>query len=160
MDSEKSKVSERVAVQEFIHDTAIRLDAMDFKGYMALCDQDFRYTITAYSPEIRKDMIWLDHDFAGMETLFKNLPRHNSDHSTLTRHLTVYRISIDEAAAKADVLSGLQVFRTELDGGTTSLYAVGKLYDTVSMAGDELRLQKRRIELETRNLGMGHHLPF
>ena len=32
-----------------------------------LCDADFRYTITAYSPEIRKEMIWLDHDKAGMQ---------------------------------------------------------------------------------------------
>jgi methanesulfonate monooxygenase subunit beta len=153
-------VSERVVVQEFIHETAMRLDAVNFKGYMALCDQNFRYTITAYSPEIRKDMIWLDHDYTGMETLFNNLPRHNSDHSTLFRHVTVYRISIDEAAKQAEAVSGLQVFRTELDGGTTTLYAVGKMYDTVNLAGDEPRLLARRIELETRNLGMGHHLPF
>jgi len=153
-------VSERVVVQEFIHETAMRLDAVDFKGYMALCDQNFRYTITAYSPEIRKDMIWLEHDHEGMETLFNNLPRHNSDHSTLLRHLTVYRISIDETAKQAEAVSGLQVFRTELDGGTTTLYAVGKIYDTVNLEGGEPRLLKRRIELETRNLGMGHHLPF
>ena len=60
-----------------------------------MCDEDFRYTIATYSPEIRRDMVWLDHDRKGMETLFGNLPKHNSDHSPLTRHATVYTVEID-----------------------------------------------------------------
>ena len=36
----------------------------------SLCDEGFRYKITTYSPEIRKEMVWLDHDKQGMETLF------------------------------------------------------------------------------------------
>ena len=69
------------------------LDAKDFSGYLAMCDPAYRYAITAYSPEIRKEMTWLEHDHAGMKLLFGNLPKHNSDHSTLSRHVTVYTVT-------------------------------------------------------------------
>ena len=136
------------------------LDAKDFSGYLELCDPEYRYAITAYSPEIRKDMTWLEHDKAGMQTLFTNLPRHNSDQSPLTRHVTVYTIEQDDAAKKAKVVSALQVFRTQIDGGATELFAIGKLYDTVSLAGDAPRLLERQVRLDTRMLGYGYHIPF
>jgi methanesulfonate monooxygenase subunit beta len=136
------------------------LDAKDFAGYLELCDPEYRYAITAYSPEIRKDMTWLEHDKAGMQTLFTNLPRHNSDQSPLTRHVTVYTIEQDDAAKKAKVVSALQVFRTQIDGGATELFAIGKLYDTVSLAGEAPRLLERQVRLDTRMLGYGYHIPF
>jgi methanesulfonate monooxygenase small subunit len=136
------------------------LDAKDFAGYLELCDPDYRYAITAYSPEIRKDMVWLEHDKAGLQTLFTNLPRHNSDQSPITRHVTLYTVEQDDAAKKAKVVSALQVFRTQLDGGATELFAVGKLYDTVSLAGPAPRLLERQVRLETRMLGYGYHIPF
>ena len=64
------------------------LDDKQFSAYLDLCDPAFTYKITAYSPEIRKDMTWLEHDKAGMQSLFTNLPKHNSDQSPLTRHVT------------------------------------------------------------------------
>ena len=76
----------RRSIEELIYRSCLVLDDKDFKGYLNLCDSGFRYTIRTHSPEIRKDMVWLDHDRKGMETLFNNLPRHNSDHSPLTRH--------------------------------------------------------------------------
>ncbi len=91
-----------------------------------LCDEKFHYRITAHSPEIRKDMIWLEHDKKGMQLLFTNLPKHNSDHSPITRHATVYTVEVDAAGNEAKVVSALQVFRTTLDGGATELFAVGK----------------------------------
>jgi methanesulfonate monooxygenase subunit beta len=153
-------VSHREAIERLIYESGIRLDQMDYQGYLALCADDYQYTIQAYSPEIRKDMIWLQHDKGGMDTLFKNLPRHNSDHSTLMRHLTVYTVDVDEASGAASVVSALQVFRTELDGGTTELFAVGKQHDTIELNGGSPKLGKRTIRLETRNLGIGHHVPF
>lgn len=150
----------RETIERVVYGTVMRMDAQDFKGYMDLCDSNYHYKITAHSPEIRKDMIWLEHDRAGMELLFKNLPRHNSDHSTLTRHVTIYTIDVDEAKGEARVTSSLQVFRTALDGGITELYAVGKQYDTVKFGGDKAMLADRHIHLETRGLGIGHHVPF
>jgi len=153
-------VEPRHAISELVARSCMTLDAKDFAGYLELCDPEYRYAITAYSPEIRKDMTWLEHDKAGMQTLFTNLPRHNSDQSPLTRHVTVYTIEQDDAAKKAKVVSALQVFRTQIDGGATELFAIGKLYDTVSLAGEAPRLLERQVRLDTRMLGYGYHIPF
>jgi methanesulfonate monooxygenase subunit beta len=151
------KSEQRLAIEELIYRSCLALDARDYPAYLALCDAEFRYTISTYSPEIRREMVWLDHDRKGMETLFTNLPRHNSDHSPLTRHATVYTVELD--SEKASVVSALQVFKTELDGGATQLFAVGRLHDLVSLNGTP-RLAKRLVRLETRLLGYGYHIPF
>ena len=119
----------RIAVAEVVYRVSMLLDSSDFAGFMAQCDDSFHYRITAFSPEIRKEMTWLEHDHAGMQLLFKNLPKHNSDKSLLTRYPTVYAVAVNDDTTIADVTSGLQVFRTSLDGGATELFAVGKLYE-------------------------------
>jgi methanesulfonate monooxygenase small subunit len=153
------KPEERQAIEELVYRSCLALDTRDYKAFLALCDDDFRYTIATYSPEIRREMVWLDHDRKGMETLFGNLPRHNSDQSPLTRHATVYTVDVDGGTA-ATVVSALQVFRTQLDGGATELFAVGRLHDTVKLDGGEPKLARRLVRLETRQLGFGYHIPF
>ena len=152
------KSEQRQAIEELIYRSCIALDDRDFKGFLALCEPDFRYKVTAYSPEIRRDMTWLDHDRKGMETLFTNLPRHNSDHSPLVRHATVYTVKMN--GGEAEVISALQVFRTALDGGATELFGVARLIDTVKLDGGTPRLASRVVRMETRQLGFGSHIPF
>lgn len=151
---------DRTAVEELVYQSCLLLDEKDFKAYLDLCSEQFRYTITAHSPEIRKDMIWLDHDKAGMQTLLTQLPRHNSDHSPLTRHANVYTVNFDQAKKQAQVVSVLQVFKTDLDGGATALFAVGKYLDTVTLNDGKPKLVKRIVKLDTRMLGIGYHIPF
>lgn len=148
----------RQAIEELIYRSCLALDARDYKAFLGMCEDDFRYTIATYSPEIRRDMVWLDHDRKGMETLFGNLPKHNSDHSPLTRHATVYTVEVDGGVA--NVVSALQVFRTLLDGGATELFAVGRFHDTVKLDGAAAKLARRLVKLETRLLGYGYHVPF
>ena len=136
------------------------LDEKKFDEYLALCDPAYHYAITAYSPEIRKRMTWLEHDMAGMQALFTTLPKHNSDQSPLSRHVTVYTIEQSEDAKQAQVISALQVFRTTLDGGTTELFAVGKIHDRISISDGAPRLLDRNVRLDTRMLGFGYHIPF
>ena len=151
---------QRQAIEDVVYRSCLALDTRDWKGFLELCDEGFRYTITAYSPEIRKDMTWLEQDNKGMETLFTNLPRHNSDHSPITRHATVYTVDVDEAKNEATVVSALQGFRTQLDGGATELFAVGRLHDTVRLDHSGVKLAKRVVRLDTRLLGYGYHVPF
>src|SRR5690349_6726061 len=153
-------MDQRKQIEELIYRSCLAMDDRDFKAFLALCDAGFRYKVTAYSPEIRKDMTWLDHDRAGMETLFTQLPRHNSDHSPLTRHATVYTVSFDSSKKECSVVTALQVFRTALDGGATELYAVARLLDTVKLDGPEPKLAQRVVKIETRQLGYGSHIPF
>ena len=150
--------AQRQTIEELVYRSCLALDTKDYNAFLELCDKDFRYTISTYSPEIRRDMVWLDHDRKGMETLFTNLPRHNSDHSPLSRHATVY--TVDLAGPAASVVSALQVFRTQLDGGATELFAVGRFHDTVTLEGASPKLARRLVRLETRLLGYGYHVPF
>ena len=152
------KSEQRQAIEELVYRSCLALDAKDYKAFLALCDEDFRYTIATYSPEIRREMVWLDHDRKGMVTLFTNLPKHNSDHSPLTRHATVY--TVEEKGTAAEVVSALQVFKTALDGGATELFAVGRFHDTVKLNGAAPKLARRVVRLETRLLGYGYHIPF
>jgi methanesulfonate monooxygenase subunit beta len=149
---------ERQQIEELIYRSCLALDDRDYKGFLELCDAGFRYKVAAYSPEIRKEMVWLDHDRKGMETLFTNLPRHNSDHAPLVRHATVYTVKVN--GTQAEVVSALQVFRTALDGGATELFAVARLIDTVKLDGDAPKLASRVVRMETRQLGFGSHVPF
>ncbi len=146
-------------IEALIYDSCLKMDAQDFQGYLALCDDSFDYKITAHSPEINKDMIWLNHDKEGMNVLFKTLPKHNNEKNPLSRHCTVYSIQ-EQGKDKVEVVSGLMVFKTYLDGGATELFAVGKYFDTVSLAGDEPRLLARNVRLDTRMLQIGYHVPF
>lgn len=148
----------RQEIEELVYRTCLALDDRDFKAFLDLCDDGFRYKVTAYSPEIRKEMVWLDHDKKGMETLFTQLPRHNSDHSPLTRHATVYTVKVD--GTQAEVVSALQVFRTALDGGATEIFSVARLIDTVKLDGSAPKLAQRVVKMETRQLGFGSHVPF
>jgi methanesulfonate monooxygenase small subunit len=149
----------RNAIEELVYRSCLALDANDYKAFLALCEPDFRYAITSYSPELRREQVWLDHDRKGMETLFGNLPRHNSDHSPITRHVTVYTVD-QTGASEVRVVSALQVFRTQLDGGETELFAVGRLLDTVTLNSAGAKLAQRTVRLETRQLGYGYHIPF
>lgn len=148
------------AVRGLIYRSCLRLDEGDFPGWLDLCAPEFRYTITAYSPEIRKEMVWLDHDRDGMEGLFKMLPKHNSDHSPLTRHASVYVVDLDEEGNEATAITSVVVYRTAMDGGATDLFAVGKYFDTVSLEGEVPLLAGRNVRLDTRELGIGSHFPL
>ena len=151
---------DRTAIEELVYTSCMLLDEHKYNDYLALCADDFRYTITAHSPEIRRDMVWLDHDKSGMQTLLTQLPRHNSDHSPLTRHATVYSVKVDDDAKAADVITSLQVYKTDLDGGATKLFAVGKYLDRVHLSNGLPKLAQRTVKLDTRMLDIGYHIPF
>lgn len=148
------------AVTELVYRSCLFLDEKNFDQYLALCEEGFHYTITAYSPEVRAEMIWMDEDKASLKKMLDVLPRHNSDHSPLSRHVTVYTVSYDDDKQEASVVSALQVFKTSLDGGETSLFAVAKFYDTIKVTDGKARFLTRNVRLDTRMLGLGSHIPL
>lgn len=152
--------TDRAAIEELIYSSCMALDENDYASYMAMCSPDFTYRLTAFSPEVKQDMSWLDHDRAELEDLFATLPKHNSDRNPLTRNAVVYKVKIDEGKRKADVITALQIFKTALNGGKSELFAVGKYVDEVALDGDEPRLVSRRVKLDSRDLGWGYHVPF
>jgi methanesulfonate monooxygenase small subunit len=147
-------------VRDLVYRICLMLDAQKFVEWLELCAPEFHYTIAAWSPEIRREMTWLDHDRDGLLNLMKMLPRHNSDQSPFTRHASVYTIDYDPARNEADVVTSVVIFVTELDGGASQVWAVGRYHDTVTLAGGMARLKRRVVRLETRSLGIGKHWPL
>jgi len=148
----------REAVRQLVGLSAQRLDAEDFAGYMALCAPAFHYRITAYSPEIRKDMIWLDQDRAGMEALLAMVPQHLRRLGGLSRQVSGETIE-SGGGGTIEAVSSVLVINTDLEGRST-LFAVGRYHDKVDTAGAAPLLVSRRVHLETRDLGIGSHVPI
>ncbi|MBJ7379739.1 MAG: methanesulfonate monooxygenase [Polynucleobacter sp.] len=144
---------------DVIYSSLLALDDKNFNGFLGLCHPEFHYKIGAYSPEIRKQMIWLEEDHDSMKRLFDSLPKHNSDHSTLARMGSIYSAH-KQSNGDWKAVTFLQVFKTNLDGGATELFAVGKMHDTLRLDQDQLKILDREIKLETRMFGFGHHIPF
>jgi methanesulfonate monooxygenase small subunit len=147
-------------IAELVYRSCTLLDEMDFDGYLDLCAPEFRYRIVAWSPELRKQMVWKDIDKSEMKHHLELVPKHVRDRSTLARFPVVYMISYSDDGKRATVVSGLQVFKTKLDGGETKLFGVGRINDVVAVKGNSVRLLSRELRLETRQFGTGSQIPF
>ncbi len=147
-------------VCDLVYRICLMLDENKFTEWLELCTEDFQYTIAAWSPEIRRDMVWLDHDRDGLRTLMAQLPKHNSDQTPLTRHASVYTIEMDQAMREAKVVTSVAIFATALDGGASELWAIARYEDRVSFEGPTPRLRRRVVRLQTRSLGIGKHWPL
>ena len=53
----------RTQVEALIYESCTRLDAKDFKGFLEHRDQKFEYKLSAYSPEIKREMTWQNSRF-------------------------------------------------------------------------------------------------
>jgi methanesulfonate monooxygenase small subunit len=155
------------AVQAVIYRAALLLDAEKFADWLALCAPDFTYRIQTYSPEIRKLMTWLQHDLKGLRTMIEMLPRHNTDHGQLSRHVSVYAVELEDGGTAATAISSFLCHRTMLDGinahldsGETQLFLVGKYYDRFRLNGGQPLFIDRTVFLDTRRLDKGSHYPI
>ena len=154
-------------VRDTIYRSTLLLDRQDWTGWLAECDDAFQYAIRAWSPEINKDMTYLWLDRNGLVNLVKLLPKHNTDHSPLTRHTSVYTIDVDENGQNAKAVSSVIVYQNMLDGinshidaGESRLFLVGKYNDTFKIEGDRARFLSRELRIENRRLDKGSHWPI
>lgn len=151
-------VSEQAA-RDLVYRSCMVLDAEDFPSYVALCGADFRYRITTYSPELKQDMVWLEHDRPGVASLLEMVPEHVRLPGKFLRHATVYATGPGDAAGRWSVVSTVTVYYTDPDGAT-GVFAVGRYHDLIGEEAGEPRLLARHVRLETRDLGAGSHIPM
>jgi methanesulfonate monooxygenase subunit beta len=153
-----STIDDRM-ISEVIYRGCLALDAGDFDGFMRLCAPELRYQVTVFSPDLRKEMTWLSHDHAGMTSLLAAVPHHLVRLGTLKRHVSVYLIDREPAGSVAKVTSSFLVVSTDPEG-RSRLFATGMYFDEVNTGGAVPLLAGRRVQLETRDLGIGTHLPL
>jgi len=147
-------------ISELVYQSCFMLDAFDFPGYLDLCAPEFRYRIVAYSPELRKDMVWQEATKEELKHHFELVPRHVRDQSTVARFPTLYTISYSDDGKRATAFSGVQLYKTKLDGGETKLFGVYRMHDVVDLSNGPPRLLSREVRMETRQLGIGSQVPF
>ncbi len=147
-------------VADLVYRSCFFLDELNFSGYLDLCAPSFKYKITAYSPELRKDMVWHEVDKEEMKRHLELVPKHVRDNSSLSRFPTVYTISYSDDGKRATAVSGLQVFKTKLDGGETNLFGICRIHDVIDLETGQPRLLSREVRMETRQLGIGSQIPF
>jgi len=154
----------RAAIEEVVYRSALYLDELRFGDWLDLTGAEFHYRIEAYSPELRKDMVWLEHDRAGMAALVELLPRHHVNGAKWHRHTVLYTLTAD-AEDRVTAVSSLTVHHTQIDvgdahveGGSSRLFLVGRYYDRLRHDGDRWLLEDRSVRVDTRQLGVGSHL--
>ena len=155
---------DKEAVRDTIYRSCLFLDDENWEGFLSLCDPSLNYTITAFSPEINKDMTFFSQKFSGLKILLDQLPKHNTDHSPLKRHVSVYTIDIDTNKAGASCISSFIVYRNMLDGinshldsGENHLFVIGKYLDKFKFEDGKAKLVERQARLDTRRLDKGSH---
>jgi methanesulfonate monooxygenase subunit beta len=154
-------------VRDTIYRSTILLDRQNWDEWLAHCDDDFQYAIRAFSPEINKDVTYLALDRQGLAGLIKLLPKHNTDHSPLTRHTSVYTVDVDETAHSAKAISSVIVYQNLLDGinshidaGESRLFLVGKYLDAFKIENNKAKFLSREVRIENRRLDKGSHWPI
>ena len=162
MSANGTKIAE--AVKDTIYRSCLLLDDEKWDGFLSLCDEAFKYTIKAYSPEIRRDMIYFSGNKKELEVMTGILPMHNTDHSPLKRHATVYTVDVEKDGENATAVTSLVVYQSMYDGinshidaGENHLFLIGKYIDKFRMDGDIARLIDREVRLDTRRLDKGSH---
>lgn len=155
------------AVRDSIYRSCMYKDEMKWEDWLNLCDEDFQYSITAYSPEIRNDMIYLSGGREEMLNMMQMLPKHNSDHSSLKRHCSVYAVDFEDDGATATAVSSVVVYQTQLDGinshvdaGESKVFLVGRYFDKFRVADGVAKFVEREVKLDTRKLDKGTHYPI
>ncbi len=154
-------------IEKAIYKAALALDANDWTGWLDLCDESFAYAITSFSPEINKDMTYFGGDKKELTGLMEMLPKHNTDHSPLHRHTTVYSVKVSDDEKSAEAISSVAIYQNMLDGinshldaGESRLFVIGKYYDKFLIKNGEPKFANRETKLENRRLDKGSHWPL
>jgi methanesulfonate monooxygenase subunit beta len=154
-------------VRDTIYRATLMLDDQKWEQWLELCDESFHYAIKAFSPEINYDMTYLQASRTDLETMIRLLPKHNTDHSPLKRHTTVYTVDISEDGRTATSISSFVVYQNMLDGtnshidaGESRLFLVGRYIDTLKLEDGGARFLSREVRLDNRRLDKGSHWPI
>ena len=145
-------------IARLIYQSCLVLDAEDFDAYMDLFASEFEYRVSNYSFELRKDQDWMDLNRSELKGLLDNVDQHSRLLGRFARQANIYGIDRN-GAEKAAVTTFLTVFYTTPEGAT-SVFAVGKYLDVIDLSGDAPLIASREVRLETKELGIGTHLPL
>jgi methanesulfonate monooxygenase small subunit len=143
-------------INAFISKSCRLLDEEDFERWIGLCAPKFNYRITAHSPDLSRDMCWLDVHREELRALFKTVDTHVRVPGTFLR--VPGSAYIDKASnGRLLVITPVSAFHTTLQGATT-VFAVFRYQDEIEIAENAIRLVDREVRLNTRLLDFAPHV--
>lgn len=150
----------REEIRDFLNRVADALDREAWDEFLSLCAPGFEYRVTAHSYELDEDMIWLIHDVDGLRHLFDVLPEQLGRKGTrMLRHVSIVGIEPADTDGHVVATSKVIAVRTSPEG-VSELFAAGRYIDVVDASGAVPRLVRRETRLDTRELGIGSHVPI
>lgn len=150
----------REEIRAFLNRVADALDREAWDEFLSMCAPEFEYRVTAHSYELGEDMIWLIHDLDGLRHLFEVLPEQLGRKGTrMLRHVSFIGVEPGGADGQTVATSKVIAVRTSPEGAS-ELFAAGRYIDVVDGAGAAPRLIRRETRLDTRELGIGSHVPI
>ena len=145
-------------IRQFVYRSCQLLDEESFSDYLSLYDAEkTRYRVTAYSPELRKDMVWLDHRRDELEIMLKMIPEHIRMPGKFFRQATVYSVEREEDIAR--VVTSLVLFHIDQHGQLNPLSAA-RYHDQIRIRRDSLAIALREVRTDSRIFGAGIHVPI
>jgi len=144
--------------KELVALSCLLLDEEKFDQYLGLFTPESRYSIRAYSPDLRKDVSFLDLDYAEMEVLFRNLPRHVRLPGRFLR-LANGTVVESNDGTQLSITTAVLVAHTDLEGASR-VFAAGRYRDKVAAVDGKARLIEREVRVDTRQFGPGSHIPL
>lgn len=147
------------AIEQAVRHGCLLLDGEYYDEWLATCAPEFEYSIRAFSPELRNEVVWLDKRRDGLGVLFKQLGTHERYKGQFRRVVggTVL-LQADAANGSFLVESSMTAYHTDLHG-TSGLYCAGRYRDEFRFEAGVVLMTSRRAMLDTRRLPFGSHIP-
>lgn len=156
----KDKVDEREVreqVWNVVAQSCLHLDEEKYEQYLELMDEGCVYTISYHSPEIRKDVVLLQHTRQELASLTENIKHHVILPGKLFRQAQLYSVALEAEAYVAT--SYVTVTHTD-EYGASKLFCVARYLDRLVRSGRGMKLRSRHVRMETRDIGSGCHFPL
>lgn len=136
------------------------LDGEFYDEWLATCAPEFEYSIRAYSPELRDEVVWLDKTRDGLVVLFKQLGMHERYKGQFRRVVGgAVLLHADDANGTFVVESSFAAHHTDLHGEST-FYCAGRYRDEFRFDAGVPLMTARKAMLDTRRLPFGSHVPI
>ena len=165
--TQESQANMEKSIEKIIYRAALALDDHNWDGWFELCDNEFSYSITSFSPEINKNMTYFSGNKKELKGLMDMLPKHNTDHSPLHRHTSVYTVDVADDGKTADAISSVTIYQNMLDGinshidsGESRLFVIGKYIDKFKITDGNPKFMSRETKIDNRRLDKGSHWPL
>jgi methanesulfonate monooxygenase small subunit len=151
-------MTDRDKIWDLVARSCMHLDAEEYEQYLGLFDEACHYTISSFSPDLRKDMVLLRLNKVDMANLLKDIHNHVHLPGKLFRQANLYSVERKQDGLLS-ATSYVTVTYTDLDGAS-AVFCVGRYRDEIADDDDNMRLMSRRFEMETRDIGPGCHYPI